>query len=64
MIDKESLLLLSAIVWKYGEVFVDDNEIEYHVIKLAEEEFLDFGYQALEVYHKEGISYYGIKRII
>ena len=38
MLSKEEIITLSALVWKYGDVFIDDNEIETHIVKISVDE--------------------------
>ena len=64
MTEEEWIFLFTTMVWKYGEAFVDNDEIEHHVMKVTEEESLNFGCQVLEVLHKEDASYYRVKRTI
>ena len=67
MMDKEALIVLGALIWKYGDIAIDeDTEEEFHFIEISYDDFLNFGFQTLEVSHddKERKTYYRMKKAI
>ena len=63
--NKEELILFSTLVWRYGDVFIDEKfEIETHIVSISFDDFLNFGFQELEVHHdkEKRISYYRIRK--
>jgi len=63
--EQEIMMVLSALVWKYGEVSVDDKEIETHAMKITYNDFINFGHQTLEVMHDDEnkVSYYRVRKV-
>jgi hypothetical protein len=57
-------MVLSALVWKFGDITIDGNEIETHTMKLPYADFLTFGIQTLEVFHDDEnkTSYYRVRK--
>ncbi len=62
--DKVMLTVLSALVWKYGDIFVDDAEVEHHIVEISFDDVLNFGFQQLEVLHDQENqkTYYRVRK--
>jgi tRNA splicing ligase len=62
--NKQELIIMCALVWNYGDVFVDDDEVETHIVKISYDDFLNFGFSELEVYHDDErkVTYYRVRR--
>lgn len=62
---KEEIIVLAAIVWKYGDIYIDEKtEIEHHIIGIPYSEFMNFALEKFEVAHddKEGITYFKVQK--
>ena len=62
--ERAIMAVLSVLVWKFGRVVLDESkEIEYHVMELTTDDFVNFGEQNIEMLIGDGITQYRVRKI-
>jgi hypothetical protein len=57
-------MILSILIWKYGNIVIDEDNEEWRIITVPHEEIKNYGRKIITCRHdKENkISYYGVKK--
>ena len=57
-------MILSILIWKYGNAVIDEDNEEWRIIKVPHEEIKNYGEFIISWQHDEenNVSYYGVKK--